>query len=133
MGKRKKLWIGLTLGIAVLLASCGGSSGGSESEAEEPTYSPEMIAEGDSLFQQTCFACHGSDGKGLPNLGKDLTTSEFVRSLTDAELLAYVLEGRAADDPLNTTGVAMPPKGGFNFLTEDNISSIIAFVRSIQE
>ncbi len=133
MGKRKKLWIGLTLGIAVLLASCGGSSGGSESEAEEPTYSPEMIAEGDSLFQQTRFACHGSDGKGLPNLGKDLTTSEFVRSLTDAELLAYVLEGRAADDPLNTTGVAMPPKGGFSFLTEDNISSIIAFVRSIQE
>ncbi len=122
---RKTVWISLALGVAVLLAACGGDT--------EPTYSPETIAEGEALFQQTCFACHGPDGKGLPNLGKDLTTSEFVKTSNDAELLAYVLEGRAADDPLNTTGVAMPPKGGFSFLTEDNINSIIAFVRSIQE
>ncbi|MFQ5924073.1 MAG: c-type cytochrome [Anaerolineales bacterium] len=127
---RKTLWISLALGVAVLLAACGGSG---EPEAEEPAYSPEMIAEGDALYQQTCFACHGPDGKGLPNLGKDLTTSEFVKSSSDAELLAYVLEGRTADDPLNTTGIAMPPKGGFAFLTEDDINSIIAFVRSIQE
>ena len=126
----KTLRIGLMVGTAAVLAACGGSGSGGDTE---PASSPEKIAEGEALFQQTCFACHGSDGKGLPNLGKGLTTSEFVQSLTDAELLAYVLEGRAADDPPNTTGVAMPPKGGFSFLTEDNISSIIAFVRSIQE
>ncbi|MFQ5943914.1 MAG: c-type cytochrome [Anaerolineales bacterium] len=130
---RKTIWISLVLGAAVLLAACGGSSDGGETVVEEPAYSAEMIAEGDTLFQQTCFACHGSDGKGLPNLGKDLTTSEFVKSSTDAELLAYVLEGRTADDPLNTTGVAMPPKGGFDFLTNDDINSIIAFMRSIEE
>ncbi len=130
---RRAVWISLALGVAVLLAACGGSSGGGETEAEEPTYSPEVIAEGDALFQQTCFACHGADGKGLPNLGKDLTTSEFVQSSTDVELLAFVLRGRAVGDPLNTTGVAMPPKGGFSFLTDDNIESIIVFVRSIQE
>ncbi len=129
----KTLWISLILGVSVLLAACGGSSGDGETKAEEPVYSPEMIAEGGTLFGQTCFACHGADGKGLPNLGKDLTISEFVKSSTDAELLAYVLEGREADDPLNTTGVAMPPKGGFDFLTDDDINSIIAFMRSIQE
>lgn len=127
---RRTVWMSVALGVAVLLVACGGTGSGGESE---PTYLPEMIAEGGSLFRQTCFACHGPDGKGLPNLGKDLTTSEFVQSSTDAELLIYVLEGRAADDPLNTTGVAMPPKGGFSFLTEDNINSIIAFIRSIQE
>ncbi len=130
---KKTLWIGLILGVSVLLAACGGSSDGGETEAEEPAYSPEMIAEGDSLFQQTCFACHGPDGKGLPGLGKDLTTSEFVKSSTDGELLTYVLEGRTVDDPLNTTGVPMPPKGGNDSLTEDDINSIIAFIRSIEE
>lgn len=126
----KTLRIGLILGVAVLLAACGGSSGDGETGA---AYSAEAIAEGDSLFQQTCFTCHGPDGKGLPNLGKDLTTSEFVKSSTDAELLTYVLEGRTADDPANTTGIAMPPKGGFDFLTESDIESIIAFMRSIEE
>ena len=125
---KKTLGISLVLGVAMLSAACGDASGNGET-----TYSPEMIAEGKALFQQTCFACHGSDGKGLPNLGKDLTTSEFVDTSTDAELLAYVIEGRTADDPLNTTGVPMPPKGGFDFLTEDDIRSIIAFVRSIRE
>lgn len=130
---RKTLWISLVLGAGMLLAACGGSSGDGETEAEEPAYSPEMIAEGETLYGQTCFACHGADGKGLPNLGKDLTISEFVKSSSDAELLAYVLAGRTVDDPLNTTGVAMPPKGGSNFLTDDDINSIIAFIRSIEE
>ncbi len=129
----KTLWISLILGVSVLLAACGGSSGVGETEAEEPAYSAETIAEGETLYGQTCFACHGADAKGIPNLGKDLTTSAFVSSSSDAELLAYVIEGRTADDPANTTGIAMPPKGGFDFLTEDDINSIIAFIRSIQE
>jgi len=130
---KRTLWIGLILGVSVLLTACGGSSGGGETEAEEPAYTAETIAEGETLYGQTCFACHGADGKGLPNLGKDLTTSEFVKSSSDAELLANVKEGRTVDDPLNTTGIAMPPKGGFSFLTDDDINSIIAFIRSIEE
>jgi len=124
---RKTLWISLVLGAAMLIAACGGSG------ANGPDYSPEKIAEGDTLYQQTCSTCHGSGGKGVPNLGKDLTSSEFVKSSTDAELLAFVLEGRSADDPLNSTGIAMPPKGGSNVLSDDDINSIIAFIRSIEE
>lgn len=121
------------LGILLMLltlTACGGSS-----SAEQPAagVSPELVAEGKRLFQQTCFVCHGSDGKGLPNLGKDLTTSEFVSNSTDDELLDFVLAGRTVNDPQNTTGVAMPPKGGFDFLTESDIEAIIAFVRSIHE
>lgn len=116
--------------ILLVLTACGGSSPAEESVPAAP---PELVAEGERLFQQTCFTCHGPDGKGIPNLGKNLTTSEFVKNATDDELLSFILAGRTVDDPENTTGVAMPPKGGFDFLTESDIEAIVAFVRSIQE
>ncbi len=110
--------------VLVLLPACGGSE-----PSAAGNYSANMIQTGKGLYQQTCFTCHGPDGRGLPNLGKDLTSSEFVRDSTDAELVGYVIRGRPTDDPLNTTGVAMPPRGGFAFLTEDDIQAIIAFIR----
>lgn len=126
--RRTRLLVGLL--AAGLLAACGGGAGGPPTEGG---YSPEMVEAGRTLFGQTCYVCHGPDGKGLPGLGKDLTTSAFVAERSDEELLAYVKEGRPANDPLNTTGVAMPPKGGFDYLTDENILNIIAFVRSIHE
>ena len=113
-----------------LLAACGGGAGPQPSEG---TYPPAMVEAGRTLFGQTCFACHGPDGRGLPNLGKDLATSAFVAERSDEELLAYVKQGRPANDPANTTGITMPPKGGFEFLTDEDILKIIAFVRSIHE
>jgi disulfide bond formation protein DsbB len=124
----KKMIFRLAGLLAVLgLAACGGDA------AEESPYSAEMISAGETTYMQTCFACHGPDAKGLPNLGKDLTTSEFFKTGTDGEMLAYILAGRAVDDPLNTTGIAMPPKGGFDFLTETDILNVIAFLRTLQE
>ncbi len=116
----------LFLFAGLALAACGGAGG------DQPEYSPELIAEGQTYYQQTCSACHGAEGLGIENLGKNLVTSEFVREKNDAELLEYVKTGRAVDDPLNTTGIAMPPKGGNPALTDDQINAIIAFMRSIQ-
>lgn len=97
----------------------------------EPAYSDEMTAEGQNLFSQTCSACHGPDAKGVPNLGKDLTASQFLADRSDEEMLAFVLEGRPSSDPLNTTGIDMPPKGGNPALSDDGIRAIIAYLRSI--
>ncbi len=88
---------------------------------------------GKDLYMQSCSACHGPDAKGLPKLGKDLTTSEFAINKTDEELLEYVKVGRTPDDPLNTTGVAMPPKGGNPALTDQQILDIIAYVRTLED
>lgn len=113
--------LAMLLLLTVLLAACGNGA------------SSDQVSQGDKLFHQTCFTCHGVDGKGLPGLGKDLVRSDFVATRTDQELLDYVKAGRPVDDPLNTTGVAMPPKGGFDFLTDDDILAIITYVRSIHE
>jgi disulfide bond formation protein DsbB len=120
------LLISTALIAGLLLVACGGG-------APEPAYSPDMIAEGETQYQQTCSACHGQDAKGVENLGRTLVASEFVREQTDAGLLEYVKAGRAVDDPLNTTGIAMPPKGGNPALTDAQIEAIIAYLRSIQE
>jgi disulfide bond formation protein DsbB len=69
----------------------------------------------------------------VPGLGKDLTTSEFITGLSDDELLDFIKRGRDMSDPLNTTGIAMPPKGGNPALTDGQIVDIIAYLRSIQK
>jgi len=80
---------------------------------------------------QTCPACHGPDAKGLPGLGKDMTTSEFIKAKSDGELVEFIKAGRAPDDPLNTTGVPMPPKGANPALTDADILAIVKFIRSL--
>ena len=136
----------LALVLTLVVVGCGGGKkkeptptpkpAPTATSAPTPTPSgpsPEAVAEGKKLFEQTCSACHGKDAKGLPNLGKDLTTSEFVKGLSDDELLAFIKKGRPVSDPANTTGVDMPPKGGNPALTDDQLRAIIAFIRSIEE
>ena len=118
----------LTVVMALLLVACGGS----DEPADEPAAgSGGDVAAGEPLFQSTCAACHGPDAKGLPALGKDLTASEFFQGSSDEEMLAFILIGRDANDPENTTGVAMLPRGGNPALTDDDILNIIAYVRTI--
>jgi disulfide bond formation protein DsbB len=93
-------------------------------------YDPALVAEGQQLYVQ-CAACHGPDARGMPNLGKDLVASEFVAGLTDDALLEFIRTGRPMWDPLNTTGIDMPGKGGNPALTDDNILAIIAYLRTL--
>ena len=90
-------------------------------------------AEGKMYYDQTCAACHGMNAKGLPKLGKDLTASKFVHENSDKELLKFIEKGRAINDPLNTTGVAMPPKGGNPALTDKQIMNIISYLRQLHK
>ncbi|MER3514081.1 MAG: hypothetical protein C4310_06580 [Chloroflexota bacterium] len=83
--------------------------------------------------EAVCAACHGTDAKGLPGLGKDLTASQFVKSQTDEQLVEFIKKGRDTSDPANTTGVAMPPKGGDPSLTDDQLRAIVAYIRTLQK
>ncbi len=138
----KKLSLIALLVVAVMLAACGGGE-------PEPTATPAPAAaapvqevaagpvgdaaNGGKIFATACVACHGPEGKGVTGLGKDLTTSEWVGEQTDAQLVEFIKVGRDATHPLNTTGVAMPPKGGNPAMSEQEIADIVAFVRSIHQ
>lgn len=83
-------------------------------------------AKGRELFVQNCARCHGPAGQGA------LQTSAFVAGRSDAELIAFLQIGRPPTDPLNTTGVAMPPRGGNPALTDEQLADIVAYIRSLQ-
>ena len=109
----------------LLLAACGGGG-------PQPTPTPfGDPAAGRQAFLATCVACHGQEAKGVPGLGKDLTTSEFLRSQTDEQMLAFLIAGRPASDPLNTTGVDMPPRGGNPVFTDTDLKNIVSYLRTL--
>jgi mono/diheme cytochrome c family protein len=129
MIKLSNLTLILLLILAMSLTACAGSSA-SAKELPAPVGDP---AAGQVLFTATCAACHGPAAQGLPGLGKNLVASEFVAGLTDRELVEFITVGRTPDDPLNTTGVTMPAKGGRATLTDQDLYDIVAYIRSIRQ
>jgi disulfide bond formation protein DsbB len=128
----KKIFVPLILSAVLALAVLTLAACGPGAPQATPTPAGDPVA-GKEAFSKTCVSCHGPNAEGMPNLGKDLTTSEFVHSKTNQELVEFFKVGRPASDPLNTTGVDMPPKGGNPALTDDDLLNIAAFVRSIQK
>ena len=94
---------------------------------------PAKVKAGENSFQTICAACHGFNAMGIPGLGKPLIGSTFVNGLSDAELLAFLQVGRDISDPLNTTGVMMPARGGNPNLTDDKLVEVIAYIRSLNQ
>lgn len=143
--KRLRIIVVILALLAVTVAACGGD------EDPTPTPAPAAPAEqaapaaqvaaapagnaenGKAVFATTCAACHGPAGEGVQGLGKDMTTSEFIAGLSDEKLVAFIKEGRRIGDPLNTTGVDMPPKGGNPAITDEQLLDIVAFMRTIHK
>lgn len=128
----------MILALALVACGGGGDADGGNGGADDPAPTQETVSAGDpangeELFNQVCIACHGPGGEGVEGLGKPFTTSEFVASNSDQELLEFVKQGRPIDHPDNTTGVDMPPKGGNPALTDEQILDIIAYIRTLHE
>lgn len=94
-------------------------------------YDVALVEEGRSAFQTTCTACHGLDARGIPGLGKNLVESQFMDGSTDNQLLQFITTGRPVYDPTNTTGIEMPARGGNPALTDEDITAITAYLRTI--
>lgn len=118
----------LSLTLLITVSACGGSE-----QATPASNQGGGAAAGQTLFVTNCSACHGPAGEGIQGLGKPLTASQFIDGLSDEELLEFIKTGRAVNDPLNTSGIAMPPKGGNPALTDEQLSDIVAYIRSIHK
>ena len=136
---KKVVWIIGILILVVLLAACGGggeSNSGAQDQAAQDEVAVASLGdpeEGKKQYDSLCIACHGPTGEGVEGLGKPFTTSDFVRERDDQQMLEFIKAGRPVGDPLNTTGVDMPPKGGNPALTDEQILDIVAYVRTLQQ
>ena len=98
------------------------ASDSGESEAAPQTVAAAAggavdLAAGEKIYQSACFACHLSGAAGAPKLD-DPAAWEPRLGQGKAGLLQSVTDGKGA----------MPPKGGFAHLTEDEIRNAIEFM-----
>ncbi|MDJ0960314.1 MAG: cytochrome c [Acidimicrobiia bacterium] len=123
--------------LALVIAACGGDrtaptvADGGGGDGGGGGGNAVAIAAGKSLYDGSCVACHAEGGVGIDGLGKPLVGSEFINGLNDADLVEFLTVGRDTSDPANTSGVAMPAKGGNPSLTEADLQNIVAYLRSI--
>lgn len=131
--------LALAVGTACAGAPAAAPTGGSGQSKPAAQASPKAAqaggagdaARGAPLYVSSCSACHGPDAKGVPNLGKPLAGSAFVKGQTDAQLVDFTKRGRPASDPANTTKIDMPPKGGNPALTDAQLADIVAHLRTL--
>ena len=122
-------YIAIAVSLAAWISSACGGGGAAEIEIKPV---PAGDAErGRNVFMATCRECHGTDAKGIPGAGDDLTVSSFIPSKSDAELVAFVKMGRQMNDPMNKTGIVMPPYGSNPRLTDQEIVDALTFIRTL--
>ncbi len=121
--------IAFTALIGLVVAACGG--GESAPSTSGGPAGPGDIAHGSEIYKGTCATCHGGDAKGIDGLGRSLVNNEFIQSMSEQDLATFIKVGRDRDDPDNTTGVDMPPKGGNPSLTEQDLNDVSAYLKSL--
>ena len=104
---------------ALALVLCAGAACSRPTAERTPVDAP-------ALFAQACAKCHAADGTGgLPMAVNgprpaDLTTVEWQRSRSDAEVTSAIRDGRGA----------MPPFQ--DVLSSQQIDAVAAYVRTLK-
>jgi mono/diheme cytochrome c family protein len=124
--------------IPVLVAALGlvaGAAGLAASQsAQEPVFTPQQLARGDSIFRGKvagglCFTCHQLNAKGLPGLAPDLTDAKWLHGDGSYEfIVANIIKG--VPKPKQASA-PMLPRGGAN-LSDADVRAVAAYVYSLR-
>jgi mono/diheme cytochrome c family protein len=87
-------------------------------------------ADAKELWTKDCAKCHGEDGKGKTKMGeklgvKDYTDAKVQAEMKDEKMAKVIKEGVKEDDKTKMKG--------FPDLSDDEIKSLIAYVRSLKK
>jgi mono/diheme cytochrome c family protein len=101
----------------------------SVSPAPPQTVANTTTLPGHVLYLQTCAACHGVSGEGLPHIAPPLNTNTSVSASTPTNLLTTILKGLpAADYPGGESFQAMP--GFAAQLTDQQVADLVTYMRA---
>jgi mono/diheme cytochrome c family protein len=91
----------------------------------------DMLVEGDRLFHGKggCFACHGTEGQGLPAAGDGITTAFSFARPEWRSIDSLISQG--VPDEFTRSPIAMPARGARGDLTATEIQNIAAYVWAI--
>jgi mono/diheme cytochrome c family protein len=111
--------------IAIYLKSLPGAGGDETPLAQNDA----RMQAGKAIFRDTCSACHGIDGKGVPNLFPALANAPSVRSVDPTSAIRVVLRGaRSVATKEEPTAPAMPSYGWQ--LKDDQIAAVLTYIRN---
>jgi mono/diheme cytochrome c family protein len=121
----------ITRTLLLVLGICGAVTAVARAQELPEGVTKEMIEEGGTIYRGAglCHACHGQQGKGLPNLGADLSDDDWIHSDGSLDgIIATIKNGVSGDK--STVGTTMPPKGG-SAISDEQIKAVAAYVWSL--
>ncbi len=91
-----------------------------------PANATDSVTNGAKIYSETCIACHGANGEGTVPGAPNFTRVDGRLSKKTAVLIDHITNG------FQTPGVdlAMPPLGGNQDLTEQDVEDVLAYLRA---
>jgi len=99
-----------------------------EKGAEKPKVAltvPQQVAAGKEIFGRTCFACHQSEGQGIPTVFPPLAKSDFLNADPKRAINA-VLKGLSGEVTVN--GKKFNNVMTSQNLTDDEVANVLTYV-----
>src|SRR5262249_4905839 len=78
---------------------------------------PAKPADGKSVYETTCFACHGTGAAGAPKFGDKAAWAPRIKEGKDV-MYGVALKGKGA----------MPPRGGNTTLSDDQVKAAVDYM-----
>ena len=95
----------------LILSACGGSL--------TIANNSQVMADGRSIYERECLACHMSNGGGVPGMAPPLVGSPWINGVQDA-LVGFILTGGFGPQVLMSR---------FDFLSDQEMSVLLTYVR----
>lgn len=86
----------------------------------------ELVAAGRGVYEQTCIACHGANGKGAFPGVTDFTAPTGPLAKSDEVLITNIVNGYQSPGG----SMSMPPNGGNPGLDETDVVAALAYLRA---
>jgi len=108
------------LAAAVVVVASGAITAQQGEPANPLQGNAQAIDQGQQLFRLSCASCHGLNAKGLR--GPDLTTGQWTRGGSDAQLFRTIMQGIPGTDM---------PGAQLADATPDQVWAVIAYLRTL--
>lgn len=116
----------VVVAVAVVVAVVLTVSGGGSSDEPPAPGSPEELALGEEVYDQSCATCHGPEAGG--GLAGPPLVHEVYGDLTDAQIRTAIAQGKPPTNwPQFEGGMSPVPN-----LSATDVAAVIAYVRDAQ-